>query len=291
MNNSIKEALTSNKTESIIPAIRRLSFSGSLADLPELLGVLKKTKNSEVKKEGNSAACAIIKNNLLDNYNDLDKNVRDKLGMLLESLDPDIIKEISNDIYSNAATRRVRAVQILGLLRKNPGTKNILFQLLKNKDEKVRATAVQLLGDFINPEKDLESIMNVLRDSDTRVRANTIEALERLGNPRLLPVFKRFIKDPSNRVRGNVLKAIHSLGDTEIEEYLLEMIESNNLLMKASGLWTAGVTGKFTERIIDDAAYYLLSKNTMVRINARKMLKRCSSQRSKGYLKYLDILG
>jgi hypothetical protein len=205
----------------------------------------------------------------------------------METLVPQIIDEIGKDLYCADDTRRVRAVQILGLLKKNPKILDILGKLVQDRDEKIRATAVNLLGTVVGPN-DHDLIMSLLNDKDKRVRANTVEALERLGNKRLVPILLRFRKDPINRIRGNVLKALYNLGYKEIEEDLLVMLKSADNFMKASGLWVIAQIKLPLPKLEDISGLYLLSDNDMVFINSKKALIALDSPRAKGFLSYLD---
>jgi propanediol dehydratase large subunit len=119
------------------------------------------------------------------------------------------------------------------------------------------------------------------------VRANTIEALESMGNRRMVPILLRFRRDPSNRIRGNVLKALYHLGFTDIEQDLLDMVKSQDNLMKASALWVVSQIKSATPNVIDACGFNLLNGDEMVCRNARKAAEALDSPRAKGYLHYL----
>lgn len=267
--------------------LQRFSTHGKLSDLQTVLASLKHPVD-EIKILATKAATNIIRENLLANYTKMEKEVRKKLAVLLETLDPSVIDEISKDLFSETAERRLNAVQILGLLKKNPRIKDILINLVKDRDVKVRATAVLLLGKTIGPH-DFEIILALLNDNDNRVRANTIEALEAVGNKRLVPILLRFRKDGNNRIRGNILKALYSLGYLEIEPDLFEMLNTSNDLMIASALWVIAQVKLSNSRIEDAIAKHLLSDSEMVVRNARNSLAVLSTPRALGYLKYLTF--
>ena len=212
--------------------------------------------------------------------------MRQKLGTMMAVLYPTIVDELSKDLYSEHDDRRLRTVQIMGLLKKNPRVRDIMVNLIKDRDVKIRATAVNLLGKIIGAE-DTELILSLLSDPDKRVRANTVEALESLGDKRLVPMLLRFKKDPSNRIRGNVLKALFSLGYQGIEDDLLAMIKSSDIFMQASALWVITNVKIRSEELQDAAGFCLLSENEMVVTNARKALMALATPRAKGYLRYL----
>lgn len=284
----IRNKLKSNETNEIIAALNVLKGSGSLGDLPDIIPFTKHY-NTIIQKVAINALCNIIREKLVSNFNELAPPVRKKLGILMESLHPAIVQEISKDIYSDDNIRRVRGVQILGLLRKNPQIRNILAELVTDKDEKIRATAVNLLGKIVGP-KDHDIILSLLRDKDKRVRANTIEALESLGNNRMIPILQRFRKDQNNRIRGNVLKALYNLGNKEIEPNLLEMLESKDNFMAASALWVITQTVITTPKIEDAAGHCMISNNEMVLNNAENALTALNTPRTSGYLRFLGNL-
>ncbi|MGD9202702.1 MAG: HEAT repeat domain-containing protein [Chitinispirillia bacterium] len=284
----VYDNLNSNNTNEVCSALEILRNEGTLSDIQVILPLLKK-KNISVMKAAVNAACNIIRERLVTHFNELEPDVRKKLSTLMESLDPAIINEISKDIFSEDKNRRLRAVQILGLLKKNPQIHFILAKLIKDGDEKIRATAITLLGKMVDP-KDNKTILSLLSDKDKRVRANTIEALENLGDKKLVPILIRFKSDQNNRIRGNVLKALFFLGYTDIESDLMSMLESGNEFMIASALWVITKTRFSTPKILDATGYCLLATNKMVTDNARKALKSQNTSRSLGYLRYLDNL-
>jgi HEAT repeat protein len=283
---SARKNLQSDNPENVIAGLKSLGSNGSLQDLQSVMALVK-SPNSSIKKAASDITCQLIRENLIVHFSELENLVKEKLCVILQSLDPSVVDEISKDLFSENEERRLRAVQVLGLLRKNPRIKDILAKLIQDRDVKVRATAVNLLGKTIGPN-DHDVILSLLTDSDKRVRANTIEALESLGNKRVVPLLLRFRRDSNNRIRGNVLKALYKLGFTEIETDLLEMLEGGDNFMIASSLWVISQIKINTKKIEDAAGFCLLSDNEMVLSNATKALSALDSPRSRGYLKHLN---
>ena len=281
-----RKVLTSPDTSETAKALEALGEKGELTDLQAMLAFV---KNSDPRLAGIAVvACGnLIRNKLIEHFHELDPQVRQKLGIIMESLGPQIVDEIGKDLWCDDDARRLRAVQILGLLRKNPTIRDILAKLVKDKDEKIRATAVNLLGKIIGPN-DNELIMSLLSDKDKRVRANTVEALESLGNKRFVPILLRFRKDPVNRIRGNVLKALFSLGFSDITEDLVAMLENSDHFMKASALWVISRIKISSPKIEDLVGLCYLSDNDMVFLNAKKSLLAIKSPRSLGFMRYLE---
>ncbi|HAJ79200.1 MAG TPA: hypothetical protein DCO75_05465 [Fibrobacteres bacterium] len=280
-----RKILASSATGNNEKALEILGREGKLTDLQSMLAFVKNS-NCQTGKTAVLACSNLIRNNLITHFNDLDPQVRQKLGAIMESLVPQIVDEIGKDLYCTDDERRLRAVQILGLLKKNPTTRNILAKLVQDRDEKIRATAVNLLSKIIGPN-DHDIIMSLLNDKDKRVRANTVEALERLGNKRIVPILLRFRRDPVNRIRGNVLKALYTLGFTEIADDLAQMLDNSDNFMKASALWVITQIKISHKKLEDRAGLYFLSDNDMVFTNAKKALLAMNTLRALGYIEFL----
>lgn len=282
-----RQNLVSGDNTLALNAARYLAENGTLADLGSLIRLADQTTHQSVKRAANEASTKLILENLLTKFSEMERTMRAKLGSIMQALDPQILDGIADELYCDSDERRLRAVQILGLLRRHPKLREILGKLVQDRDEKIRATAIHLLGNYVGPH-DHQYIMALLNDEDKRVRANTIEALEALGNRRLVPILLRFRKDPNNRIRGNVLKALYNLGHREIGEELGTMITSGDNFMIASGLWVISQV-KITSRDLEDmCGKAVISDNDMVLRNARLALHAMGTPRSLGYLKYLD---
>jgi len=282
---SLREKLQSDNANTVISTLTGLKDTGTLSDIPHILP-LTKSENVIAQKASITAICAIIREKLVSDFHELAPEIRKKLGALMGSLNPEIVKEISKDIFSTDENRRLRAVQTLGLLKKNPQIRTTLAKLVTDRDVKIRATAVNLLGKMIGPN-DQEIILSLLNDEDKRVRANTVEALESLGNKRMMPILMRFRKDPSNRIRGNVLKALFFLGNVDIGNDIIDMLTINDNFMIASALWVVTQTKINTPVIEEKSGYFLISDNEMVRNNAKNALTALNTPRTSGYLAYL----
>jgi HEAT repeat protein len=281
-----KKNLSSQNPDTVIKSLYLLGKFGRLPELQTVLNFAKNT-NTQIRNAAVTAASELIRGNLIAHFHELEPQIRQKLGTIMETLDPPVIDDIVKDLYCDDNDRRIRAIQILGLLKKNPKIRELLANLVQDRNEKIRATAVNLLGRIIGPENQ-ELVLSLLNDKDKRVRANTVEALEAVGNKKIVPILIRFRKDPNNRIRGNVLKALYTLGFTEIQEDLCGMLQSTDNFMRASGLWVISKIKIASQKLEDLAGFYILSDNEMVYNNARNALKTLDTPRSKGYLRYFD---
>jgi HEAT repeat protein len=280
-----RKSLSSDNPAAVVFSLKTLGMNGKLSDLQALMSLIN-SPNPKIKQTAVDATCTLIKEHLILHFNNLEKAMRDKLTTIMQTVHPSVLDAISKDLYSENDERRLRAVQILGHMRKNPKIKDILAKLVQDRDVKIKATAANLMGHVIG-QNDHDLLLALLNDEDKRVRANTIEALEKLGNKRLVPILLRYRKDPSNRIRGNVLKALYTLGYTGIEGDLLEMIQSSSTLMKASAMWVISQISIALGSIIDACGYQLLTADEMVFRNALKALEAIEDPRAKGYLRYL----
>ncbi len=281
-----RKNLSSDRPDVVATALRFLAKTGGVADLSPIIQ-LTGSDNSLVKKYATDCACSIIKESLINNFSELTHEMRRKLGSILETLDPRIIDEISKDLFCDDKVRRLTALQVLGILRRHPHTRELLAKLVQDRDVKIKATAINLLGKMIGPN-DQGIVLALLNDADKRVRANTVEALESLGNKRMVPILLRMRHDPSNRIRGNVLKALFNLGYTEIDQDLLAMLNCDENLMKASALWVISQIKLQITSIVDACGLCLLNDDPMVASNASKALKALETPRANGYLRYLE---
>jgi HEAT repeat protein len=281
-----RKNLTSTNPDTLTKSLYLIGKFGKLPDLTTVLA-FSKHSSTPVRNAAVTAASDLIRGNLIAHFHELEPQVRQKLGTIMETLDPPVIDDIVKDLYCDDNDRRVRAIQILGLLKKNPKIREILAGLVQDRNEKIRATAVNLLGRIIGPE-DQEIVLSLLNDKDKRVRANTVEALEAVGNKKIVPILIRFRKDPNNRIRGNVLKALFTLGFTDLEEDILGMLQNPDNFMRASGLWVVSKIKITSSKIEDLAGFYILSDNQMVYNNSCNALKNLNTPRSNGYLRYLD---
>jgi len=287
---ALAEIKNPKTVENVLLAMRFISKTGTVADLPMLMPIASGANtNPTLKKLAIDAVCAIIKESLLTKFSDLTAEMRQKLAAIMQTLDPSIIDEIGKDLFCNDDARRLSALQMLGILKRHHRVEEFLNKLLKDKDPKIKATAIKLMGKMMG-SNDQQMVISLLSDPDARVRANTVEALESLRFQRSVPILLRYRKEPNNRIRGNVLKALYKLGHTDIEDDLLDMLNSPEPLFKASGLWVIAQVKFNSGKIVDASGACLLSNDKVVLRNAKSTLNALGTARAKGYLHYLGEL-
>jgi HEAT repeat protein len=286
---ALAEIKNPTKIENVLLAMRFIAKTGTVIDVPVLMPIASGNNNPTIKKLAVDAICAIIKESLLTKFSDLTSEMRQKLAAIMQTLDPGIIDEISKDLFCTDDARRLRSLQMLGILKRHPRVEELLTKLLKDKDPKIKATSISLMGKMMG-SNDQQMVMSLLNDPDARVRANTVEALESLRFQRSIPVLLRYRKEPNNRIRGNVLKALYKLGHTDIEDDLIEMLNANDPLFKATALWVIAQVKIQSVKIEDASGACLLSNDNIVRKNAKSTLNVLGTPRAKGYLNYLGEL-
>jgi HEAT repeat protein len=283
--NLIKVLLQNQDSKSLLKSLEMMREEGSLADLQRVINLLK-SEYAEVRKAAVDTAAELILSNLIDHFAQMKSGVRESLGKLLQRLDPNIINRIGSEIYSKDEERRLRTVQVLGLLGQSKKLRELISEIVKDKDIKVRATAVHLLGKLVLG-KDMTLVLALLNDQDPRVRANTIEALEDIGNPSAIGLLQRFRGDPSNRIRGNVLKALWKLGFRDIIEDLKAMMINEDPLMRATGAWVIGEIRPDNRELLDTLASCAMDSEKLVRDNVIKAQLKIGGTIVEKYLHYL----
>ncbi|MEO8130400.1 MAG: HEAT repeat domain-containing protein [Bryobacteraceae bacterium] len=99
-------------------------------------------------------------------------------------------------------------------------------------------------------------IEELLKSNDPRVRANAIESTWQLHD--LLPLIRSATSDPHNRVVGNALFALYKLGDTSATAAIIQMAKHHSVAFQLTALWVMGETedhfGRSPRRKTDGSA-------------------------------------
>ncbi len=192
----------------------------------------------------------------LRSFDRLDPKTRQVAARALAKIDGRITERLAEEITSLDAHRRLKALRIVGFVEAEESLRELLLELLKDPDRRVRATVlkiVQLSGSIGG----MKLLVNALNDPDARVRANAIEAFEDGGDPRTAPLLVPFLNDPDNRARANAAKALHVFGRPEGRRTIEAMLADPSELMRQSAVWAVG------EMAFDGAADLLLAHGRM----------------------------
>jgi len=270
----------------ILELLRKTDEQGNLALLKPLLALLKHP-NKNIARQALSSGANLIRTQLVSSWQGLDKNLKESLATLLKRLDPTIVEQITQDLYSDNEEKRLRSLQVLGLLGQDDKIKQAVAKMFTNPDERMRATAISLLKNMAL-DKDLTLIYRVLHDPDPRVRANCVETLEAVGNAGVVGTLLPMRTDKNNRVRGNVIKALFNLGHRNILSDLKTMLEDDGHLMRATAGWVLGEVGKAGDEIfVQLIGEYGLDRNLLTRLNMIKACLKINDPLCQAFCKYL----
>lgn len=175
----------------------------------------------------------------LRSFDKLDPKTREVAARALAKIDGRITERLAEEITSLDADRRLKALRIVGFVEAEGNLRDLLIELLKDPDRRVRATVlkiVQLSGSI----EGMKHLVDALNDPDARVRANAIEAFEDGGDPRTAPLLVPFLNDPDNRARANAAKALHLFGRPEGRLTIEAMLVDPDERMRLSAVWAAG---------------------------------------------------
>lgn len=256
----------------VLAKLHQLEREPNLTNLKEIVPHTS-SSNAQVRELSILVATLTIKAALFESYHEMDESVRKGLVNLLIKINPDVVFAMRQEIYSADIFKRVRAIQILGLVGNKRYVEQYLVQMIRDSDEKVRATVIRTLGELIS-KSEANILIVLLNDMDDRVRANTIEALEKLGNKNLIGILSRYRGDPNNRIRANALKALWTLGYKDIKAPLEEMVASSAENMRASAAWLLGEVGKNDPSFLELIKRIKYSDSALVKNNViRALLK------------------
>ncbi len=245
--------------------------SGTLSELKLVMGYFQACSHPKLKQTAVKVASHIIRTNLIKNYQSLKPSMCKSLAKLMGGMDPQVVNAIADDLKSENNEIRLHAICILGLMGTNPRTRELLEELVTDRSEKVRATAISLMKELVD-RKDMTLIIKMLKDTDNRVVANTVETIESIQRPQQAILLVKYMDHPNNRVRGNVLKALWNLGHYDIYKSMQNMAEDpEDYLMRTSACWVMG-------ELFNDTDYEYLAllstclqdKHPLVRENAIK---------------------
>ncbi len=267
----IQKNLAARDSKSVEAALRFLEKSGNLSHIKIIMDKLQGLEDKYLKSLAAKAAAAIIRRNLTENYGDLNAKMRGSLAQILKTLDPAVIDNIALGLQSTNQDIRFNAIRVLGLMGKNPKVKDLLKNLITDRNEMVRATSISLLKEMME-NADVQLIATLLNDKDNRVVANCIECIESLNHDRLSPLLLRFKSHSNNRIRANALKALWKLNYCDVFPDIKSMCENrSDFLMRASACWVIGECAKNSDfRFVELLSSLNKDEEKLVRQNVLK---------------------
>lgn len=170
-------------------------------------------------------------------------------------------------IYESITNFRKKISLIQKIVTKND--KKFLPILIKildgEKHNWVIATLVKAIG-YLGNEKIIPVIKPYLKHKDTRIRANAIEGLEYINSSKIVPIVAKCLSDPDNRVKANAIKCLNKFGNLEVKKYIEQMITSKKEDTIYSAIFALKVIGNdyAVERL-----YKILKESPSFRIRYR----------------------
>jgi HEAT repeat protein len=168
-------------------------------------------------------------------FYDLSKEERAKL---IEKIRENIEKDLQNGIHENILKYasdsdtfiRKNTYLILGRLYRDRldlrlGILDILQNLFKNSDEKVRQTVIYALGEIgkIEADKIMRMLEVALNDEHHSVRNAVIGALKQMGEKNPKPTLKfarKFLHHPDPKIRREIIHGVELRGRSHPEDVL-----------------------------------------------------------------------
>ncbi|MBE7560015.1 HEAT repeat domain-containing protein [bacterium] len=190
-----------------------------------------------VRRAALAAVFRISRDYLLDRYDRLKPSARADLARFLLKMNERFAEELVARLDAMEEDERLRNVEIVTLIADEPRVRRVLEALLAHPDEKVRATATAALANLVGDDK-LAVLRPLLSDPDSRVRANAIQELpDDAADAEIRALLAESARSEHNRERANAISKLLAMGAREHESDLLEMLESPDPWVRASGLW------------------------------------------------------
>ena len=181
----------------------------------------------------------------------------------LTSFGSDAVEPLCDSLtlFSYDTRSLVAAIDALGNLGDNRAVMP-LCDILKDRDEWVRANAVKALGK-IGDYRAVVPLCDILKDRDKWVRANAATALGKIGDNRAFAPLCTALKDNEYLVRTAAAEALDKIGiPTETNDYIWYLIAKENLDMIFS----------FGKDAVEPLCAALMHSCTLIRFEAAQLL-------------------
>ncbi len=220
--------------------LQEQSKSENLAVLEDILLIFKDSTDEKLYTAAARAGAFLIVKHLINYFDVYEKKIRIGLVKIFQSLEINPKDYLDDYIFAKNPNTRFNLARILLLLKDGQLIHAHFMNLLNDKNEKVRATAVSFLK-FI-PKRKCESILeSKLADPDERVIANCIEVIEKYADPEYEQTLIEFSHHGNNRIRANAIKAKWTLGYGDPLSELQKMLQvHHDPWMRSSACWVLG---------------------------------------------------
>lgn len=158
-----------------LPLLRRRGISGAMQILIEALD----SSDENVREVARGHLAEFDFKRYLAAFDLLKDDVRRSTGILVAKVDVTATRQLVEELRSPSRRRRIRAMQMAGILGVVPEMEDPLIEQLGESDFLMRVTAAQLLGS-IPTERTKEILRRLLMDSSTAVREAAHSSLAQL---------------------------------------------------------------------------------------------------------------
>ncbi len=232
--------LTDTDEQLLLATLRYIRKKGDLKVLDRIQHLLR-SKKPKVRRGVITTIYVIMRDNLLKDFNRISSTKREKILSQLTKMKPDFFEEISYLSTSEEVSDRIMYIKMLPM---HTFTETIseLKRMSLDREPKVRSCAVSAFSRIEADEDRCEVIEPFLTDSDARVRANAIELLPDYPSNGYEKILRKAVGSTVNREKANAIQKLLVWGNDDIEPDLVEMLDSEDEWVKASGLWVVGNT-------------------------------------------------
>lgn len=177
-------------------------------------------------------------------FDRLPKDTRRPAGRAMMKLLPDATNRLHRRLLPGGPLeQRLKALAMVQELGLAEPMREVVVQLCRDADPRVRSKAILVAGDIPDVSADL-LVERLLTDADARVRANTIEVVEARADERFVPVLtERARAAPTNRERANAIKALFRMRVSTVSGQLAHMLQDPRAEHRISAMWALRQVG------------------------------------------------
>jgi len=234
---------------------------------------------SQDTKKRNQAAHALLETGedaasvLLPILEEQDNQTRKLAAQILVGLNEKAIPSIRAQFGKASLELQEEMIAVLGNM-KNNAAREMLFDLLKHKNYRVRIFTLQTLTKHAS-EETIRQVLAALSDEDPDVRIAAVYALETFRAPKTYLHITDMLEDPEINVRIAAAKALGQIKSLETLPYLIDALkdsfwwyerdEALNTLME--------VISSFGHAVLDDLVDAMEEKSPTLRRYAIQLLR------------------
>lgn len=242
LRNEVFEFLTETDEQVLLATLRYLQKKGDLSTL-EKISHLTRSKKKKVKQGVVGTMFKIMKDNLMQKFDQIPSPKRKKILASLVKMKPNFFDDISSLAESSEESDRIKFIAMLESQNLAEAMPNYR-KLTSDPNPKVRATAVRGFSRVLDIDVRYKLLRRFFDDPDPRVRSNTIDLLadERPQDESIVELTQKSTRSNNRREKANAIAKLINWGFLEFEANLIQMLDSDEEMTKTSALWALGVT-------------------------------------------------